>query len=747
MLVAFSLALATVPLGRGRFGALADIHLRRWWLLAAGIGLQVAALSGLPNALGSGLHAASYLAGAAYLLSNLHLSGLWWVAVGGAMNLVGIAANGGTLPASRAALKVAGIDTSRGSSFLNSAALEEPRLAFLGDIFAIPEKLPFSNVFSLGDVVIWVGIFITVHRATGSRLVLASTEGERHLGAQPRARALWTAQCLTWAAAWLMAAAVVIVTVGRPGALASAVALGLSGWAAALLLGGPLVDRFNPPALLACTAFAQACGAGILLISPRPAMIGPIAVWTGFLTGLARPAALVLLAEIVAAKRLVSAVGILEATLVGIGLLAAGLSVPVLLAVGVRPALAAATLLWGIAALAWSVMPARRRPAPPRATLWRDLLSAVRCVEDSPVLAKLVLLMAALGTGVGLVAADPFVALALTWRRATPLDLPAGCLAVGVGLGALAAMSLRRRPLSALGPALLAGGVGLLIGGAGGTAMWALAGWAGAGVAVGLSATTLIATVISAAPPTMQGRLLSLGLATVVIGLGTGYTVGGALTDAGGPVATGAAAGLALVAAGALAARTARSASVADVGVDEAEERLPAREALDVGLEEGEQSGVRLTDDRVGDVRSDEAVVEVPEAVTVGEGLRIGDVESGAGDEPASESVDQILGDDVSAAGDVDQVAAGSHGGEFVAADDPTGLRGETESYDHDIGPAESVHQPVRSDGPCRTCQWLGISADDCCLHAEGPELVEESPGDPTATENGHSRPVEGAQL
>ncbi|MBW3537177.1 MAG: DUF5317 family protein [Actinobacteria bacterium] len=747
MLVAFSLALATVPLGRGRLGALADLQLRRWWLLAAGIGLQVAALSGVPSALGAGLHGASYLAGAAYLVSNLHLSGLWWIAVGGAMNVVGIAANGGTLPASPGALDAAGIDRVRGASFANSAALDDPKLAFLGDIFAIPEWLPFSNVFSLGDIVIWAGIFITVHRATGSRLVMSAPEPAGHLGTQPRARALWTAQCLTWTAAWLMAAAVIAVTVGRPGALASAVALGLSGWGAALLLGGPLVDRFNPPALLACTAFAQACGAGVLLIAPRASMIGPIAVWSGFLTGLARPAALVLLAEIVARKRLVAAVGILEATLAAIGAIAAGVSVPVLLSVGARPALAAATLLWGVAALAWSVMPARRRPAPARATLWRDLLGGVRCLEDSPVIPQLALLMAAIGAGVGLVAGDPFVALGLTWRRATPLDLAAGCLGVGVVLGALAATSLRRRPLSVLGPAFVVAGLGLFCGATGGVAMWGLAGWSVGGLAVGLSATVLIAAVVAGAPPTMQGRLLSLGLAAVIVGLGTGYSLGGALSDTGGPVATGAAAGAVLVAAGVVAARTSRVASVPEFGVYESDQRPSRREPLDVALEQREQPGIRLTDDGVGDMGRDEAVVEVPERVAFREGFRIGDVEPGSRDETGTQGVDQRVGDDMSTAGDVDEVTPWPHGRELVPADDAASLRSEAQGDHHEVGAPEGVQKSVDSDGPCRTCQWLGISADDCCLHSEGSELIQEGAGDTTGAENGHSRPVEGAQL
>ena len=147
MLVAFVVALAMVPIGRGRLGALADTRLRRWWLLALGLGLQLVALAGIPSALGAALHAASYAAGGAYLFSNLHLPGMLWVAIGAGLNLFGIAVNGGTLPASLGALKAAGLETVRGGSYVNSGFVEDARLPFLGDVFAIPGWLPMSNVF------------------------------------------------------------------------------------------------------------------------------------------------------------------------------------------------------------------------------------------------------------------------------------------------------------------------------------------------------------------------------------------------------------------------------------------------------------------------------------------------------------------------------------------------------------------------------------------------------------------------
>ncbi len=79
------------------------------------------------------------------------------------MNLAAIAANGGTMPATPEALAVAGI-AADGEHFVNSGVVEQARLWWLGDIFAVPASLPLANVFSLGDVVLLVGFGWLVHR-------------------------------------------------------------------------------------------------------------------------------------------------------------------------------------------------------------------------------------------------------------------------------------------------------------------------------------------------------------------------------------------------------------------------------------------------------------------------------------------------------------------------------------------------------------------------------------------------------
>ena len=166
-----ALSALAVPLAGGRLGALVELHLRRVWAIYAALGLAVlgVGLPGLPDGLRSLLLVAAYPVGAVFLAANWRVPGMLLTALGAALNLLAIAANGGVMPASPAAMARAGLADDPG--FQNSAVLADPRLAFLGDVFAIPASWPLSNVFSVGDVLIAVGLAWGLHRVCGSRLV------------------------------------------------------------------------------------------------------------------------------------------------------------------------------------------------------------------------------------------------------------------------------------------------------------------------------------------------------------------------------------------------------------------------------------------------------------------------------------------------------------------------------------------------------------------------------------------------
>jgi hypothetical protein len=112
-------------------------------------------------------HVVTYLAAGAFVAVNLRLPGLWLIGVGAGLNGLTIALNGGTLPARPGALRSAGIETAGG--FVNSGAVPDAHLAFLGDVFAVPASLPLSNVFSVGDVLIIAGTAYAAWRVMGTR--------------------------------------------------------------------------------------------------------------------------------------------------------------------------------------------------------------------------------------------------------------------------------------------------------------------------------------------------------------------------------------------------------------------------------------------------------------------------------------------------------------------------------------------------------------------------------------------------
>jgi uncharacterized protein DUF5317 len=172
MLVVTLLGIASVPLAGGGLAALTEVRLRHAWLIPAALAIQVYITTIDPDG-SRGAHAAvhlgSYLLAGAFVLANRDLPLIWLVALGGALNLLVIAMNGGVMPADADALRRAGWPAVS-DQFENSIALAHPRLLFLGDVFAVPRWVPFANVFSIGDVLLVLGGIAVVHRLCGSRL-------------------------------------------------------------------------------------------------------------------------------------------------------------------------------------------------------------------------------------------------------------------------------------------------------------------------------------------------------------------------------------------------------------------------------------------------------------------------------------------------------------------------------------------------------------------------------------------------
>lgn len=149
---------------------LARVRLRHTWLVWAALGSQVLLISVLPDAgrLSNIGHLATYGLAAAFAVANVRSAGTAVIGAGGGLNLTAIVANGGVMPASPDALAASGWEPAPGQ-FANSDVVEDARLSFLGDVFALPAWLPVDSVYSVGDVVVVIGVAVFLHQTCRPR--------------------------------------------------------------------------------------------------------------------------------------------------------------------------------------------------------------------------------------------------------------------------------------------------------------------------------------------------------------------------------------------------------------------------------------------------------------------------------------------------------------------------------------------------------------------------------------------------
>ncbi len=154
--------LAGLALG-GRLSNLSNLGFRWGWLAVGGLVVQVVLFTPSVEAVAGAATPAIYLGSTLVVfvavLRNVRLAGMPVVLLGALSNLLAIAANGGYMPADPKAMEIAGLPP---GDHANSVVLAEPALRPLTDVFALPAWLPMANVFSVGDVLIGIGIAWTI---------------------------------------------------------------------------------------------------------------------------------------------------------------------------------------------------------------------------------------------------------------------------------------------------------------------------------------------------------------------------------------------------------------------------------------------------------------------------------------------------------------------------------------------------------------------------------------------------------
>jgi Family of unknown function (DUF5317) len=164
----------------GRLSGLATLDFKWAPLALLGLAIQIvlfsAPVSDRVGDLGPVIYVGSTGLVLVVVLRNIRIAGMPLVALGAASNLLAIVANGGYMPASPEAAGAAG--RVEATTYSNSAIVEGAVFVPLTDIFALPAWLPFHNVFSIGDVLIGVGVAMAI--------VVAMRRGARSAGGASR---------------------------------------------------------------------------------------------------------------------------------------------------------------------------------------------------------------------------------------------------------------------------------------------------------------------------------------------------------------------------------------------------------------------------------------------------------------------------------------------------------------------------------------------------------------------------------
>ena len=154
----------------GRISSLPSLRLRGIWLVLLALIAQfvifVPVFSERPL-LTTGaavFHIASYVLILGFLVWNRRVRPLIALGLGAVCNFLAIAANGGLMPASATALRSAGLgraaDRLLADGSLGNVVLmgETTRFDALGDWLYLPDTVPFATAFSVGDVLIMIGL-------------------------------------------------------------------------------------------------------------------------------------------------------------------------------------------------------------------------------------------------------------------------------------------------------------------------------------------------------------------------------------------------------------------------------------------------------------------------------------------------------------------------------------------------------------------------------------------------------------
>jgi len=363
--IAIGLALAA-GLG-GRPVRLLRLTFRSGWTVALALGLQIVLFSrpghSMPDGLARSLHLATYALLAVFIWRNRQIRALLPLGAGMALNALAITANGGKMPLSAAAARSVGFDPGRHSNVSEDAH----RLAFLGDVFALPRGLPLATVVSPGDVLIVVATIalVTVVSLGERDRATLDLRRLREPLRSPQFRKVAAARGISFLGDWLTIAAVVGWVYRGTHSTGAVVMVMLVRLAPPILgggLAGVVVDRLPRRGLLVGLELARAVCVALALVAivegSRVAVLVALG-FSGTLTAVANAATSALVPTLLPSEQLPAGNALLAllkdiamaAGAAGAGIaLAAGSAAPAL-AVDLASFIGAALLLRGLRAV------------------------------------------------------------------------------------------------------------------------------------------------------------------------------------------------------------------------------------------------------------------------------------------------------------------------------------------------------------------------------------------------------------
>jgi len=366
LLPSLLVGLAVAPILGGQLFRLLDVQLRCEWAVLLALAAQIVLFSalgeGVPHQLHAPLHLASYALLILFAAANIRIRALAPLLAGLTANALAIAANGGEMPVSRSALAAAGLGSVGGSNISAQAG----RLRFLGDVFAVPHELPLANVFSVGDILIalgMIGFVVAVATDSGAEPPFSPRRMLAPLRL-PAYRRLAAGKLVSQTGDWLTIATIVgwvYVRSGSTGAVAAVLALRMIPPILGGGIAGVVVDRLPKTRLLVWIELgrgaAVATALAAVLTDQLPLVFAALAL-SGVLATITAAAVPALVPSLLPSEQLSAAnagLGLAGNVAMAIGALCAGL---ILTSVGAAPALAIDVVTFGVAALCYCRLPA-----------------------------------------------------------------------------------------------------------------------------------------------------------------------------------------------------------------------------------------------------------------------------------------------------------------------------------------------------------------------------------------------------